>query len=341
MAGLLHEGIEGISSIGHMQTYRALGGLVKVFLGTLLVAGAAGVLRAEEPTTFRVVTWNVEWFPGRAPKSTQEAKDSQIAAVQTALAEMKPDILLLQEVRDQAAAELAMAKIPELKVAVFSKFDGQQQVAIATRFPVNSGWSEAWTKTGKDDPPRGFNFAAIELPGDEKRLLMTYTFHFKSNRGPDSQLQANMAKREAAGRQLGQHIQDIVPKYADQGKLSWLLGGDCNTSLDDPKYESEQTLRALEKGGLKWVFEGVPTTERETLPAEEKYPATTFDHLLYRDLELVSVKVPTQYPLGSDHRPVVAEFKIPGKEEVKPMAAADEPKAAEPAPAPAPVSVVP
>jgi endonuclease/exonuclease/phosphatase (EEP) superfamily protein YafD len=282
-------------------------------------------------TEIRVLTWNLEWFPGRKPKSTQEEKDKQVAAVQAALVELKPDIILLQEVNDQAAAELAIAKLPDTKLAICSKFPGNQQVVIATRYPVDSGWAEEWKRTGKDDPPRGFNFAAIELPGAEKRLLLTYTFHFKSNRGSETKLQSNIAKREAAGVQLASHIQEMLPKYQDKGKLSWLLGGDCNTSLDDPKFDSEQTLRVLMKGGLKWVFDGIPATERETLPAEAPYPATTFDHVLFRDLDLVSVKVPLNYPDASDHRPILAVFKAPG-EPATPEAAAVTPEAKPAAP---------
>ena len=49
---------------------------------------------------FRVVTWNIEWFPGHKPKSTPGEKAAHIAAAQNALAEIDPDILFLQEVRD-------------------------------------------------------------------------------------------------------------------------------------------------------------------------------------------------------------------------------------------------
>src|SRR5688500_3077093 len=107
--------------------HRAFKGLV---LFSLVFIGQSIFLQAEEAaTTFKVVSWNLEWFPGRAPKSSQAEKDSQVAAVQAALAEIKPDILLLQEIRNEDAAKLALAKLPELKLAVFSKFDGDQQVA--------------------------------------------------------------------------------------------------------------------------------------------------------------------------------------------------------------------
>lgn len=285
---------------------------IAVFISVLALS--LGTLWADEPKEIRVVTWNLEWFPGRAPKSTRAEKDAQITAVRAALAELKPDILVLQEVREEESVKLALQDLPGMEIAVFSKFDGAQQLAIATKLPVNAAWTEEWERTGKDDPPRGFDFAAIELPGPEKRLLLAYTFHFKSNHGGDKRMQSNIAKREAAGRQLGGHMEKIADHFVDQGKISWLLAGDFNTSLDDPRFESEATMRHLLENGLKWSFEGIPATERETLPAEGSYPAITFDHILFRDLELVSVKVPHEYALASDHRPVLAVFKTPGLE---------------------------
>lgn len=286
------------------------------------------------PRQIRVVTWNIEWFPGGKPKATPEEEAAQIEAVQTAIAEMNPDILFMQEIRDLESAKLAVRKVPGLEVAVCSTFQGTQQLVIASKFPVEAAWSEEFKKgTGKDNPPRGFDFAAIRLPGEEARLLMAYTFHFKSNRGSDkpSGMRSNIAKREAGSKQLAAHIQDIAAEWEKKGKLSWILAGDFNTSLDDARFKDEQTMRALQKGGLKWVFEGMPEEERITLPAEGPYPAITFDHMLYRDLDLASVSVPITYAAGSDHRPVLALFTLP--QEVRPTAEELKAKPADPAPA--------
>jgi hypothetical protein len=49
---------------------------------------------------FRLVTWNIEWFPGMSPGASGEAAAKHTEDVQRAIAEMNPDILVMQEIRD-------------------------------------------------------------------------------------------------------------------------------------------------------------------------------------------------------------------------------------------------
>jgi len=148
---------------------------VLVILGIL----AASCI-AEE---FRVVTWNIQWFPGMRPGATAEAIQNQTEAVQQAIADLKPDILVMQEIQNWEAAQATIAADPSLKVQVVSRFQGSQQQVIASRFPVDSSWAARWEKTGENDPPRGYAFAVVRLPGD--RLAFVYTFHFKANSSGD------------------------------------------------------------------------------------------------------------------------------------------------------------
>ncbi len=92
-----------------------------------------------------------------------------------------------------------------------------------------------------------------------------------------------------------------------------IVGGDLNTSLDDPLFEAEATLRAwLGEGGFRWGWEGVPLLRRLTLPAKGRYPATCFDHVFYRpgdeSVKLTAATVVGTGPAASDHHPVVARF---------------------------------
>lgn len=61
-----------------------------------------------------------------------------IEYVQKAIAEMNPYILLTQEIRNWEAAEAVVAKVPDLRVEITSRFQGDQQQVIVTKFPVNS-----------------------------------------------------------------------------------------------------------------------------------------------------------------------------------------------------------
>jgi hypothetical protein len=68
-----------------------------------------------------------------------------------------------------------------------------QQIAIASRWPPESAWSES-LKQSTATPPRGFSFAAIRRG---ETMLLVYSVHLKSNRG---ELQIDIAKREEAAR---------------------------------------------------------------------------------------------------------------------------------------------
>jgi exonuclease III len=112
---------------------------------------------------FRLVTWNIEWFPGMRPGASGEAAAKHTEDVQRAIAEMNSDILVMQEIRDWEAAQAAV-EATGLTVRVVSAFPGRQQVAIACRFPVDSCWAALWENTGNDDPPRGCAFDPVQLP---------------------------------------------------------------------------------------------------------------------------------------------------------------------------------
>jgi hypothetical protein len=61
--------------------------------------------RGEKVVT--VATWNLEWFPGGKPNSSQAEQAVHISAAKDALSKSRTDILCLQEVRDwDSIAEL-------------------------------------------------------------------------------------------------------------------------------------------------------------------------------------------------------------------------------------------
>jgi endonuclease/exonuclease/phosphatase family metal-dependent hydrolase len=254
---------------------------------------------------FRVVTWNIQWFPGMRPGADEAVVAKHIEDVQNAIAQMNPDILVMQEIRNWEVAEAAIAKVPGLRVEITSRFQGAQQQVIATKFPVDSGWYAAWQKTGENDPPRGYAFAVIMLPRGQKLFL--YTFHFKANsRGP---LAPNIAKREEATRQMLAHAEEMAKLYPDGASYPILFAGDFNTDPMDERFAGERTVRDIMSRGFRWVFDGKPLSERTTLPAVGRFPDANFDHMLYRGLRLKSVEVPTAFDHCSDHRPIIAVFE--------------------------------
>lgn len=269
---------------------------------TLLFLSVFGSTIQAEPI-IRVVAWNLKWFPGGGQNSSEEQKRIQMAGAQDVIKSLDPDILLLEEVANEAAVKELVSVLNGYSVQVVSKFAGRpQNLAIATRFRTLGAWYDGWGKNGNDDPPRGYAFAAIELP--TKRLLLTYAVHYKSNLGTFDE---NVAKRIEASRQFLEHAEGMIKDYGASYRVAVLIGGDFNTSLDDQKFAAEPSLRMLQDTGFFWTFDAVPFAERFTIPASGGYPDNCFDHIFTLGLGKAQAKV-IQVPGVSDHNPVILDF---------------------------------
>lgn len=276
------------------------------FLTAILLFLCLALAQADN---IRVVDWNLEWFPGRKPNATPEQQASHMKAAQEALVKLKPDILILEEVRDWAAVEELVSVVPGLKVNVVSHFNRPQNQGIASRFMADSAWSEDWKRNGPDAPPRGYVFAALQLP--DGRLLLTYALHLKSN---FDGIAPNIPKREESARQLLAHVGDMVKLYGKRGPVAVIIGGDFNTS-PDPEFQGEKTFEIIKGAGMDWTFEGMPLQERISHPGSGKYADADFDHIFTAGIgkKRASVAVITGV---SDHNPVVLDFST---EDVSPV----------------------
>ncbi len=277
---------------------RALGRLV------VLLFALSSILSTASAESIRIVSWNLEWFPGNRPGAPATEAKAQMEKAQVALKTLKPDVLLLQEIKDWAAAQELCSAIPGLQVHVVSQFDQRpQNQVIASKLPADSGWYAPW-KGGEVDPPRGYSFAALQLPGD--KFLLTYSLHLKSNNGA---LSRNIALRHESSRQLLAHIQEMLAIYSKRGSCAVVVGGDFNTSLDDQRFKGDFTLPALRAAGMHWTFSSVPFAKRITIPAEDEFPDNTFDHILTTGLGAPAASV-SSFPTVSDHNPVVLEVDL-------------------------------
>ncbi len=266
---------------------------------------------ARSDQTVTVAFWNIQWFPGGKPDASGPAENKQITAVHSEITKVNPDIIGMEEIRNWNAASLAVQPLAGMKVDVCANFpprEGQneaQEVAIASRFQPVSAWVEEWKPAGAATPPRGFAFAAYEPKPHQ--VLLVYGVHFKSNRG---ELSENVPIRQEATRQLLAHMAAMEKAYANMGRLAWIVGGDFNTSLDDPRFAAETSLRQLVKSGLSWAWQNVPASSRMTLHGDKYYPPACFDHIFYRGLTLRQARVVETTRQSSDHKPVVATFDL-------------------------------
>ena len=256
--------------------------------------------------------WNVQWFPGRRPNSSHWEEDRQIRSVHRDIGQLSSDLVALEEVRNFEQAALAVKLLPGFKVDVCSNFparEGQveaQQVAITSRLQPLAAWAESWKPHSALTPPRGFAFAAYEMA--PRQILLVYALHLKSNRG---EIHEDMHIREESMRQLLTHSKAMKEAYEKLGSLSWIVGGDFNTAPDDPRFMREKTVPALLAQDFRWAWEGVPFRSRITVPADERYPAASFDQIFYRGATLMKTSLVATSPQSSDHRAVSVTLTLP------------------------------
>ena len=300
-----------------------LSGMILCGFSALLLLGCLPIHAAfADPgvAPLRIAFWNIQWFPGKRPDATHWEEKDHAPLVQKVVKEISPDILGMGEIRNEDAAKVAIATLEGMNIDICSRFllndgtIGTQQVALTSRLKPVSAWSESWQQRSGITIPRGFSFAAYPMGSDS--IVLVYGVHFKSNRG---EMQQNVPAREASSRQLLAHAEKMEEIYAKAYKnVAVVLAGDFNTSLDDPRFGSERTLRDLQKAGFTWAWEKIPVAERTTLPSQPQmdpkfspYPPASFDHIFVKGAEIVRCEAFPSSPLASDHRPVVADLLIP------------------------------
>jgi endonuclease/exonuclease/phosphatase family metal-dependent hydrolase len=259
-----------------------------------------------------VAFWNIEWFPGRGPEPAKGAEISQTNAVHLEMNKLDADIIGMEEVRDFASAALAVQPLKGFKVDVCANFparEGQghaQEVAIASRLQPLSAWAENWKSTGPLTPPRGFAFAAYQVA--PRQLALVYAVHLKSNIGEVSD---NVPVRQESIRQLRSHIDAMEKAYSGVGSITWIIGGDFNTSMDDPQFAQETSLRDLMAAGFSWGWQNAKPFERLTWPGAGKFPPASFDHIFFKNARLRQSRVLNTSPQASDHHAITTTLELP------------------------------
>lgn len=257
--------------------------------------------------------WNIEWFPGRNPRRSEEhLARLQIKGVQKILAGQNPTIMFACEVRSLADLKKLRAGYPYLACTDIPRTADDdtglpnQGLAILSRRP----WHEIWAldfhelPAAPNRPARGILGVEFTLP--DGKPLTVYVVHLKSNFGDPA---ANRAKRESA---IAYLEWDWQRRGLDPARDHLVVLGDFNTSVHDPIFDREQSLRRLLALGFTNAADGLSADRRVTIPANnEGYPDNDFDHLLVskslRALLLTPPPwagiVPVHYTV-SDHYPL-------------------------------------
>ena len=281
-----------------------------------LAAFVPFTILAEEPEHVRVVTWNIEWFPGRTPQPTERAEKAHREDVADYLPTLEPDIFMAQEIRNREAAEFLVDQLPGLELHVVSAFQRpnpniSQQILIASRFEAIESYEELFTGEAYDygdmEPYRGYVFTALESPVGG--TLLVYAVHLKSNWG---EREVNVAMRESGAQQILRHIAKKEAMYADRGPVQVIVGGDFNVRLNLQDIEDERTIDLFTEAGFHSSWDGVPFTDRITWPPRGGFPPACFDYILTKGLPPLTAELLFKPAWAlSDHRPVM--LAIPRK----------------------------
>lgn len=264
----------------------------------------------------RVLSWNIEWFPGLRAQASADEQQAHLKAVRPELAKIKPDILLAQEITDEQAFNKLVTVVPDMKVHIISRFlepdsdkPSPQQLAIASRLEAHSAWFEPF-KPSQTAPylRRGFAFAALHHP--DGGLLMLYSVHLKSNRGSDTPEGARdiaVTRRESV-RQIIAHKAEMEKKFAGEKIRGWLVGGDFNTN-DDGQFPLCTAIKDMVAAGFHNTWSETPKAKRLTWredpdPARRFFSSTTFDFIFTSGFKPVQARIIDVPRALSDHYPI-------------------------------------
>lgn len=255
----------------------------------------------------KVITWNLEWFPGKRPTASAAEAEAHMKNAQAALQKINPDIFVGVEVRDWAAFHELVSVVPGLTTNVVSSFvdpeSGEirsQQIGIASKLTCRAADWEVW-KANVPNSPRGFSFAALEQTNGS--LLMVYGLHLKSNRGDPTEVA--LMRNDQAAQIIAR--QPLVQKAFIGKKIAgWIVTGDLNTNHDD-QFPLCKVIAEMTAAGFRNTWADTPQKDRLTWESarESQFKPTTFDYFMtlgLGNLTATMLKSPAEI---SDHRAIM------------------------------------
>jgi endonuclease/exonuclease/phosphatase family metal-dependent hydrolase len=284
-----------------------------------LLAGLVGCMLAfaAHAGSLNVIALNIEWFPGQWAQALPEEKARHFADTVPVMQELAADIFIGSEICEKQPFRDLLDTVPGLTLHVISNFGAEntaserrsQQIVIASRLNAFAGWSEAW-QPEMEGLHRGFAFAALENP-HTGRLILVYGLHLKSNRSDTpEEAQRNYDIRDAATRQLLEHIQRMEEQFAERGVDGIIIGGDINTNHDGQF--GDHVVALIEDAGFWNTWRRIPAAERPTWKGrEERFNPTTFDYIFLRGFgepDATVIEIPLHV---SDHNAVAVKIDLP------------------------------
>ena len=91
-------------------------------LTVAILCALLAILQNAKGEVVRIVAWNLEWFPGGKPTSSEAERLVHMSAAKEALLDLRADILCFQEVRDWDSVAELVSILPNFQTLVVSRF---------------------------------------------------------------------------------------------------------------------------------------------------------------------------------------------------------------------------
>lgn len=310
----------------YRKSFRRAGALA----ASLVLFGLAAVAE-----TFRVATYNVENYLDQPTESRRNVKSAAAkASVRESIKAMKPDVIAFQEMGSLSALmelrdSLKKAGLDLPNWEHITGFDTNIHVAVLSRFPIvarRQHTNDSYLLNGRRFfVSRGFAEVDIKVNNDYTFTLITA--HLKSRRPVPDGDDADMRLEEA--RLLREKVDT---RLASDPNANLVVLGDFNHTYNSP---STKAVMGRGKAALVDTRPAERNGDNQPNPANPRYSPRNITWTHYYGVEdtygridyiLVSqgmakewitneTYIPTipNWGIGSDHRPLVAEFETNNK----------------------------
>jgi endonuclease/exonuclease/phosphatase family metal-dependent hydrolase len=269
--------------------------------------------------TVTIATFNVLHLfddhddPYREDESTPAKPKDQLEKVAAALRSIDADVVALEEVENRELLErFVAALLPDLGYENVVCFEGNDHrgidCAVLSRFPVGPVTSHRHLRFsdgsgGQIQFQRDFLQVQVQPPGGPPFFVLPV--HFKSKRGG---AEPTERVRLAETRQARKILDDLLKREKD---ALFVVCGDFNDTWESAPLKA---LRGDDAGALHGFVQDAPKGARTYNQGEH---ADAIDFILASPA-MAKRYVPKSYrivsgdieSLGSDHNPVVAQFKL-------------------------------
>jgi endonuclease/exonuclease/phosphatase family metal-dependent hydrolase len=249
-----------------------------------------------DPNTLRVVTYNVRYLVGEdGGAATKEDVKRVVDQVQ----KLKPDVLLLQEVRDFSIKGSYRDQPAELAAAL-----EPTSVAWAPRYRNALGAAEGVAVlTFHDNAITDARSVRLPQTGSAKRAVMDTMV--RTGTGEDIRvLSAHLSYDRGYDKEFDALLSTID---ADKNSVPSILGGDFNVESDGRRGASERN--AMSARGLQDATAAAGAIDDDNTSFHSR-PGVDIDRIYARGLTLIDARIVDGDQQASDHLPVVADYRL-------------------------------